>query len=140
MQVCSVSLCWISRFIYCYAECHNAECRCAECCYVESRGAQHSNKNMTLCIRVGNDIIILNVNFLNGMAPKIFEEYANVRFRIFSFSIEKCSRLLDQRLNWNSIGIMLNAENLKANENGSRTFVLQTIHLQTPNWILHGSF
>jgi hypothetical protein len=28
-----------SRFIYCYADCHDAEWRYAECCYAECRGA-----------------------------------------------------------------------------------------------------
>ncbi len=35
LPLCLVSLSWVSRFIYYYAECH-----CAECCYAESRGAK----------------------------------------------------------------------------------------------------
>jgi hypothetical protein len=30
----------VSRFIYCYAECHYNECRYAECHYAESRYAE----------------------------------------------------------------------------------------------------
>ncbi len=36
----AMSLCRVSRFIYCYAECRYAECRCAECCYAECRYAE----------------------------------------------------------------------------------------------------
>jgi hypothetical protein len=36
-----VSLCRITCFIYCYAECHFAEYRYAEHCYAEHRYAEH---------------------------------------------------------------------------------------------------
>ncbi len=36
----SMSLCRVSRFIYCYAECRYAECRYAECRYAECRYAE----------------------------------------------------------------------------------------------------
>ncbi len=35
-----LSSCWVSHFIYCYAECHYTECRYAECRYVECRYAE----------------------------------------------------------------------------------------------------
>jgi hypothetical protein len=35
-----VSLCWVSRFIYCCAEFHHAKCHYAECHYVECRYAE----------------------------------------------------------------------------------------------------
>ncbi len=35
-----VSLCWVSCFINCYAECRYAECRYAECRYAECRYAE----------------------------------------------------------------------------------------------------
>jgi hypothetical protein len=36
----ALPLCWVSHFIYCYAECHYAEYRYAECHYAECHGAK----------------------------------------------------------------------------------------------------
>ncbi len=38
-QICWVLLCWVSRFMYCYAKCHYAECWYAERRYAECRSA-----------------------------------------------------------------------------------------------------
>jgi hypothetical protein len=38
-HIINLLVCWVSFFIYCYAECLYAECRYAECCYAECLGA-----------------------------------------------------------------------------------------------------
>ncbi len=40
LPFCWVSLCWVLRFIYHYAECNYAECRYTECRYAECRYAE----------------------------------------------------------------------------------------------------
>ena len=35
LPLCWMFLCWVSRFIYLYAECHYAECHYSECRYAE---------------------------------------------------------------------------------------------------------
>jgi len=40
----SISLCWVSLFIYCYAECHYAVCRYDDWRNAECRGAHPSNQ------------------------------------------------------------------------------------------------
>jgi hypothetical protein len=40
-----MSLCRLSHFIYCYAECHYAECPYAEYHYAECSGTRYLNRN-----------------------------------------------------------------------------------------------
>ncbi len=40
LPLCRVSLCWVSHFIYCHAECHYSECHYDECHYSESHYAE----------------------------------------------------------------------------------------------------
>ncbi len=42
LALCWMSLCWVLRFIYCYAEIHYAKCDYAKCHYAECRGAQYN--------------------------------------------------------------------------------------------------
>jgi hypothetical protein len=51
-----MSLCRVSRFIYCYAECHYAECRYAECRNDECRGAP--------CLTLASEVDTLLVSTL----------------------------------------------------------------------------
>jgi len=42
----AVPLCWVSRFICCYDECHYAECRYSLCHYAKCRGTKcHFNRH-----------------------------------------------------------------------------------------------
>jgi hypothetical protein len=65
-----MSLCLVSRFIYCYAECHYAECRYAgcryaecryaRCRYAECRGACKVSKCNTTCRNAGANVMKLD--------------------------------------------------------------------------------
>ncbi len=54
-----VSLCWMKHLIYCYAECHDDECRFAKCLYAQCCGTAKSSK-----VTVVTDSVIVTVTLI----------------------------------------------------------------------------
>ncbi len=66
LPLCLVSLCWVSHFIYYYAEFQNADCRYAECCCAECRYAEcHCAECRSALSKQIHELVkIININFL----------------------------------------------------------------------------
>ena len=59
-------LCWVSHFIYCYAECHYAACLFAECHYAECPMRNVIMRNVIML-----HVIMLSAIMLSVVVPSI---------------------------------------------------------------------